>query len=124
MTENTEPDRPDAEYTGDEINTGMIAIVGVFSAVVFFLIFILLQAWFYTWKGEVATARAMPTDDPQTPLGQMLIEQEQQLNTYHWVDQEKQVRAIPIERAMAIVADEMASAGKDANIEVKHDIFP
>ena len=37
------------------------------------------------------------------------IEQRERIGGYRWVDREKQVRAIPIERAMEIVVKEMAA---------------
>jgi hypothetical protein len=112
---------PAAGYGGDEVNAGLVAIVGVFAAVVFLLIVVLLQAWFYNWKGQIATARAVPPDSLETPLGRMLAEQQTQIDSYHWVDRKAGVRAIPIQRAMEIVAAEMAGKGSEKKSEVKHD---
>jgi hypothetical protein len=116
----TEPKQwPGPEYRGDEVNAGMVALVGLFAAVVFLLIVVLLQAWFYSWKGEIASARAAAGDPASSPLGLMVSEQEQQIDSYHWVNRERGIRAIPIERAMALVAEELAAAPKDRKGEAK-----
>jgi hypothetical protein len=124
------PDRLPAEYPGDEVNAGLIGIVGVFAAVVLLLIIVLVQAWYYTWKGQVASDREVLTNSPDMPLGRMLAEQEQQIGSYHWVNREKQVRAIPIDQAMALVAEELAAgqgrlapgtAAQKMKTEVKHE---
>ena len=112
---------PAPEYAGDNVNAGLIGMVGVFATVVFLLIVVLVQAWFYTWKAEFAAEKYRPADDPQSPLGLMLSEQQAQIGSYHWVDRKAGVRAIPVERAMTLVADEMAAAQKKSSSEVKHD---
>lgn len=103
------------EYRGDEVNAGLVAIVGLFAAVVLLLIVVLVQAWYFTWKGEVTAEQATLADAPGTPLRTMLDEQETQLNTYRWVDREKQVRGIPIERAMEIVAQELKQGKEEGH---------
>jgi hypothetical protein len=116
----SEPENwPTGHQYGDQVNAGLIAMIGLFAAVVLLLIVVLLQAWFYNWKEGLAAAQLVPVDDPQTPLGQMRIEQEEQIDSYHWVDRQKQVRAIPIGRAMALVAEELAAGPKDRKREMK-----
>ena len=89
---------------------GLLAVVGTFTAVVVVLIVVLLQAWFYNWRGSMAEAKILPMNSPETPLGRALVEQQEKINSYHWINREAQVRAIPIERAMELVAQEMAAA--------------
>ena len=98
----------------DEVNVGLLAVVGTFSAVVVVLIVVLLQAWFYNWRGSMADAKVLPMNSPETPLGRALVEQQEKINSYHWVNREGQVRAIPIQRAMELVALEMAAAQRPA----------
>ncbi len=107
--------RPDAsgQFEGDEINAGLLTVIGAFLAVTVFLIVVLLQAWFYNWKADATAAGTIPASDPQSLLGRAVLEQQEQLNSYHWVQREANVRAIPIERAMQLVAAEMA-AGQNA----------
>lgn len=96
----------------DNANSTVVALVGALLAVGFLLAAVLLQAWFYTWKDEFASARTLPTNDPQTALGKMLLDNQSQLNSYHWVNREAQQRAIPIDRAMELVANELGGSAK------------
>ena len=57
----------------------------------------------------MAATRTLPADEPQTPLGRRMLEQQEKINSYHWVNREAEVRAIPIDRAMELVAQEMAA---------------
>jgi hypothetical protein len=98
----------------DNIDVGLLAIVGAFIGVVVLLIVVLLQAWFYNWKAEITAARTLPGDAPQTPYGRALIEQQEQLNSYHWANRESKTRAIPIERAMELVVKEMSGEKEKA----------
>jgi len=97
------------QFEGDEINAGLLTVIGAFLAVTVFLIVVLLQAWFYNWKADAATAGTIAATDPQTLLGRAILEQQEQINSYHWIQREANVRAIPIERAMQVVAAEMAA---------------
>jgi hypothetical protein len=101
------------EYAGDEVSAGLVAVVGAFAAVVLLLIVVLVQAWYYTWKGQVSAERAAAADIPATPLGRILAEQQQQLGSYHW-GSDKQPNRVPIDRAMEIVAGELAAAQRQA----------
>ena len=98
----------------DEVNVGLLAVVGTFTAVVVVLIVVLLQAWFYNWRGSMAEDKMLPMNSPETPLGRAIIEQQEKIGSYHWINREAQVRAIPIQRAMEVVAQEMAAAQKPA----------
>jgi hypothetical protein len=117
------PGRPSGEswppppYTGDEVNAGLLGIVGVFSAVVLLLIVVLLQAWYYTWSEQLAAARVAQAEGPDSPLGRMVSEQERQIGGYRWIDRKQQVVAVPIERAMELVAGEMAAAERSEKKE-------
>jgi len=92
----------------DQVDAGLLGVIGVFIAVVLLLIVVMVQAWFYNWKRDVAATRTIPANDPRTQLGHALVEQQQQINSYHWINREALTRAIPIERAMELVAGEMA----------------
>jgi hypothetical protein len=98
----------------DEVNVGLLAVVGTFAAVVVVLIVVLLQAWFYNWRGSMADAKTLPMNSPETPLGRALVEQQEKINSYHWVNREAHVRAIPIQRAMELEVQEMAAAQKSS----------
>ncbi|MGA2031382.1 MAG: hypothetical protein ABSG68_03930 [Thermoguttaceae bacterium] len=124
MSQSKEPDNlahappaaaaaPAEAYVHDnDTNAGLIALVGALATVGVLLIVILLHAWFYNWKEDIAGAKALPPGDPRTPLGRALVEQEEQLGSYHWINREARVQAIPIQRAMELVAAEMSEANK------------
>jgi hypothetical protein len=97
------------QFESDEINSGLLTVIGVFLAVAVVLIVVLLQAWFYNWKEDLATARNLPSNDPQTLLGRVMVEHQEQLNGNHWINRDAKVLAIPIDRAMDLVAKEMAA---------------
>lgn len=101
--------RGPSQVERDEVNIGLLGIVGAFIAVAVFLAVLLLQAWFFTWKEELAASLFQPSDNVESPVAHVRIEQREQIGTYRWVDREKKVRAIPIERAMEIVVKEMAA---------------
>jgi hypothetical protein len=96
----------------DEVNVGLLSVVGTFTAVVVVLIGLCLQAWFYNWRGSIAAQKVLPSTSPETPLGRALVEQQEKLNSYHWINRDAHLRAVPIGRAMEIVAEEMATSQK------------
>ena len=92
----------------DDIGVGMLTVLFAFVAVVVLLVVVLLQAWFYNWKVEVL-ARSRDEYVEQTPAA-IAQEQLQRIETYGWADPKtKKGRAIPISRAMELVARELAA---------------
>ena len=53
----------------DEVNVGLLGVVGTFLAVVVVLIVVLLQAWFYNWRASIAQERTLPSDSPRDAAG-------------------------------------------------------
>lgn len=109
-----EPPKPDdsrleSQVEPDEVDAGLLGVVGTFIAVVVVLIVVLLQAWFYNWRGNILEEQALPAGGPETPLGQAMLEQQAHIGSYHWVNREAGIRAIPIDRAMEVLAREMAA---------------
>lgn len=99
----------ESQVEPDEVNIPLLSIVGTFGAVVIVLIALLLQAWFYNWRGTIIDERTLPAGSPETPLGRATLEQQEQIGSYHWINREAGTRAIPIGRAMELLAEEMAS---------------
>ena len=108
MTESHPTSHDASSVERDEINIGVLAMTGALITVVVVLVAILLQAWFYHGKGDLSTARTVMTTAPHTALGQALVEQQEKISTYRWINREAKTVAIPIERAMKLVADELA----------------
>ena len=86
----------------------MLTVVVRMVAVVVLLVAVLLQAWFYNWKVELIAQRSGPIDASrrrrQSPRSNS--------NGSRLMDgqiQRPQARAIPIGRAMELVAAELAA---------------
>jgi hypothetical protein len=107
--QHTETPQPSPPVERDEVSIPLLGLVGALIVVVTLLVAILLQAWFYAGKADLAAEKAIPADDPQTALGQSLLDQQAQINSYRWINRQAQVRAIPIQRAMELVARELAA---------------
>jgi len=85
----------------DDVNTPVIAVIGVLSTIGMFAIIILLVAVFY----RVQTRQEYVKDVSQPPVEvtQLAAEQQANLADYRRLDRESQVYAIPIRRAMELV---------------------
>ena len=92
----------------DDIGIGLLTVLFALVAVVVVLIVVLLQAWFYNWKVELHAKRTGPIDMQQSPAVIAEI-QLQRIETYRWVDRKTETRAIPISRAMELVAADMVA---------------
>ncbi len=90
----------------DDIGVGLLTVLFAFVAVVVLLVVVLLQAWFYNWRVDVL-ARNRDEYVQQTPAA-IAEKQLQQINFYGWTDGKPRTRAIPISRAMELVAKELA----------------
>jgi len=100
----------------DEVSIPLLATVGALIVLVTILVAVLLQAWFYAGQADLAAERAVPASDPQTQLGQAMLDQQAQINSYRWLNHKAGTRAVPIQRAMELVARELAAQqgpGKD-----------
>jgi hypothetical protein len=78
-------------------------VAGVVGVVATVLIILGLEALHY--RTEVVLAEESFTDEP-SPLGRLVDEQREMLRSYRWVDRERGIVSIPIERAMELVAAE------------------
>jgi hypothetical protein len=93
----------------DDIGVGLLTVLFAFVAVVVLLVVVLLQAWFYNWKVELSAQRTGPIDAQQTPAA-IAQRQLERIETYGWADPKTHARAIPIRRAMELVANDLAVA--------------
>jgi hypothetical protein len=85
----------------DNVNTPMVAVVGVIASVVVFVIIVLLQVLFFSMSDA-----EMVRKDPglaSEPLVDLINTQRADLDSYKWVDQKKGVVGVPITRAMELV---------------------
>lgn len=97
----------------DGINTPTIAVVGVVSAVLLFAFIVGMQALYLYYK-EADAARKL---DDGTFGENLLIEQENRLQQYGWLDREAEQLAIPIQRAMELRVEELRREQADKPAE-------
>ncbi len=90
--------------TRDDVNTPVIALVGLISALLFFASIILLQVMFYRIEAQQRYEKDI--SQPPAELTALVQQQQARLAEYRWVDEKKGVVAIPIDRAMELVVAE------------------
>jgi len=88
----------------DDPNVAASAIVGIISAILLFVIIVVLQAFFFS--AERTEREKKVYTQPNQALQQLDAGQLELLSSYGWVSQTDGVVRIPIERAMELVAAE------------------
>lgn len=102
---------PEAAYAGsggDDLNTPMILLVGVIFAVLVFVVIFFLQGLFYRMQHTEQQSKVI-AEQPQE-LGQLRADQQAKLNSYGWIDRQKGVVSIPIDRAMELELKRLRAA--------------
>jgi hypothetical protein len=87
-----------------EVPVGPILVIGVVGATLTLVIVFLLEA-LVAAEGQAETQRKV-VDQPYRELLKLEADQSEVLDAYRWVDREKGIVAIPVERAMEIVVRE------------------
>ena len=90
----------------DDPNGAASAVVGFVSAILLFVIIVVLQAYFYS--AEQRELERKVYTQPYEALQQLDATQLEQINSYGWVSETDGVARIPIDRAMELVASEAA----------------
>jgi hypothetical protein len=94
--------------TEGDPKTGLTAVVGIVGALALVLIIVGLQALFYHVEDDIySEIYAEPNLDVRMVRAQQL----EVLNSYGWVDREKGVVRIPIDRAMEMVIADPSGGG-------------
>ena len=88
----------------DDPNVAASAVVGIISAILLFVIIVVLQAFFY--RAERSELEKKVYSQPYQMLQQLDADQLELLNSYGWVSEAEGVVHIPIERAMDLIAAE------------------
>jgi hypothetical protein len=88
----------------DDPNVAASAVVGIISAILLFVIIVVLQAYFY--DAEQAELEQKVYTQPNQALQQLDAGQLELISSYAWVSQADGVVRIPIERAMELVVAE------------------
>lgn len=88
----------------DDPDVPASVVVGVVGAILLFVIIVGLQALFYRMDEGERSRKVY--EQPDQALQQLDADQLGALTSYGWVDQQRGVVHIPIERAMALVVEE------------------
>ena len=81
-----------------DINVWKLVTIGLVSGILLLEILVGVEAVFYnTLKGEL---QRKDISQPSWELNNLLLDQEEQLHAYRWVDKDKKVVAIPIDEAI------------------------
>ena len=88
----------------DDPNVAASAVVGIISAILLFVIIVVLQAFFY--RAEQSEFEKKVSSQPYQALQQLDANQLELLNSYGWVSEAEGTVHIPIERAMELIAAE------------------
>ena len=108
-----------ADY--DDMNVPMIAFVGVLGVILTVAIIVGLQALYYNYNQVLFEKRIL--NEPFVESDSRLAEQEAKLNSpYRWIDQEKGIVAVPIDRAKELVVRELEQKQKQQ--ETGHERKP
>jgi hypothetical protein len=90
----------------DDPNVAASAVVGIISAILLFVIIVLLQTWFY--RAEEDERYRKVYSQPYQELQKADNEQRERIGSYGWVSEGDGVAHIPIEEAMELVVEESA----------------
>ena len=107
----------------DSLNSVAIFAIGAVGALVVYTAVVGLQAYYRHTITQEEQRKAVVGADAE--LRSATAAQEQALAGYRWVDQEKQIATIPIERAMELVAAEAkTNTGKSLvpAVTPRHDV--
>lgn len=91
----------------EEVNTLVIAAIGLISAVLLFVLIVGLEVLYYNYENKEETKKVY--DQRYEEIAGLRAVQEAELNSYRWIDKERGIVGIPIERAMELVAKDLAS---------------
>ncbi len=93
-----------------ELNPPAVVMVGIVAAILLFAAIVFFQAYFA--RAERDEYRREVVSQRSAELVAVQAAQEAQLHGYRWVDRARGIAAIPIDRAMALVARELPARGE------------
>ncbi len=97
-----------AHANQNDVDTRAVFLVGALGVVLLILVVILLQMMFYRVESDLY---AKTYADPQLDVARVNAEQLELLGSYSYVDREKGIIRIPVQRAMELLAREPARGG-------------
>ena len=96
----------------DDIDTQAVTVIGLVGAIITFALIVAVQVLYYRMTREDEERKNTHRPRPVTTL---LAEQRASLARYHWIDKDKGVVAIPIERAMELTVKARTAPSKPPN---------
>jgi hypothetical protein len=90
----------------EDVNSPLIITLGAISGFLVIVIVIGLQAWFATEEQQELTDRYTDSASYQLvgpTVAQVRAEQQKKIDSYRWIDRDKQIAAIPIDQAMRLL---------------------
>ena len=88
----------------DNLDTGVIATIGILLVILVFALILLVQGWFYKAQTDEYVRKVVePRSDA---LASAVADQQESLHSYRLIDKDAGRVSIPIERAMELVARE------------------
>ncbi len=97
----------------DDVNTPVIAAVGLLAVLGLVAFVLLLQVFYYHVEAQVEQTNVI--GQPPVELINLETQQQGRLASYQWDDAKKKFVAIPIDRAMDLVLADLSRAGKEAD---------
>ena len=94
-----------------ELNTPAVVMIGIVAPILFFTAIVFLQAYFA--RAERGEYQRTVVSQRSEELATVQAAQEAQLHGYRWVDRARGIAAIPIDRAMVLVARELPARDEE-----------
>ncbi len=82
-----------------------LVAIGSVSTVLLIVVVFALQAWFYYEQHNEQVRKE--ANNPNWVLREVKLKQQEKINSYRWVDQQKQIAAIPIDQAIKLTAQSL-----------------
>lgn len=95
----------------DDLNTSKVVVIGLTFCIFVFAIIAAVQTIFYNMQENERIKKTVA--QPDAEYSTLLSDQQEQLNSYHWLNQKEGVLAIPIDRAMEIIVTEKDTGHED-----------
>lgn len=99
----------------DGLNTPMIAVVGAIIVIFVFAMVIGIQAMFFKVRDDENYNKYV--SQPPQEFSSLAVEQQELLNSYHWIDQKQGVVGIPIDLAMQLVVKECSTGACEKTVK-------
>lgn len=87
-----------------DLNIGLLVVIGIVSVLLLVQIVVVAEAYFYNTLEREITVKQVQ-GEPQWELSELTHSQQAELNSYRWVDRERQRVSIPIDRAIQRYVD-------------------